>query len=75
MRALRTRGYRREHAIEQNVVMRNKLKKIFVKIAMRNKLHKIVFRLKHSCLVNYYDLWSVRLFHMVLLTYSRFILT
>jgi hypothetical protein len=69
------RGYRREHAIEQNVAMRKKLQKIIFQIAMRSKLHKIVFRLKHSCLVNFYYLWSVRPFYMVLLTYSRFILT
>ena len=55
IRKLRTCGYRREHAIEQ--------------IAMRNKAKKIVFRLKHSCRVKCYDLWSVWRFRMVLLTY------
>ena len=61
MRKLRSRGYRREHAIEQ--------------IVMRNKSKKIVFRLKHSCLVHCYDLWSVGLFRMDLLAYSRSLLT
>ena len=50
MRKLRSRGYRREHAKEQ--------------IVMKIKSKKIVYRLKHSCLANCYDLWSVRVFHI-----------
>ena len=61
IKKLRSRGYRREHATEQ--------------IVMRNKSNKIVSRLKHSCLVNCYDLWSVLRFHTALLTYSRSLLT
>jgi hypothetical protein len=53
MRALRTRGYRRDNTMEQ--------------IAMRNRSKKFVFRLKKSCLVKCYGLWSVGLFLMILL--------
>jgi hypothetical protein len=56
-----SRGYRREHAIEQ--------------MAMKITSKKIVFRLKHSCLVNCYDLWSVGIFRRVLLASSRTLLT
>ena len=56
-----SRGYRRKIVKER--------------IAIRNKAKKIVFRLKHSCLVNCYDLWSVGLFRMVIWTYSRSLLT
>ena len=61
MRALRTRGYRRDNTMEQ--------------IAMRNRSKKFVFRLKKSCLVKCYGLWSVGLFLMILLKFSRSILT
>ena len=58
VRALSMRGYRHERAEEQ--------------IAMKITSKKIVFRLKHSCLVHCYDLWSVGPFDLILLTFSRF---
>ncbi len=61
IKALSSRGCRRENVKKQ--------------VAMKIKLQKIIFRLKHSCLVNCYDLWSVGIFHMDLLAYSRSLLT
>ncbi len=41
---------------------------------MKKKLQKIDFRVKHSCLVHCYDLWSVVIFVVNLLAYFRLLL-